>query len=82
MKQRPHLHFQHLASCSCGKGPDGHKRITQAQDFTINGGTAEGHERMTEATIKAGEELAKKGKSLTSASLEERADALRNNYPR
>lgn len=36
---------------------DGHKRITQGEDFSLVGGSAETHERMTETAVKTFEEL-------------------------
>jgi hypothetical protein len=43
---------------------DGHKRITRGEDFSLVGGSAETHERMTETAIKTFEELKARGKSI------------------
>ena len=41
---------------------DGHKRITQAERFSIVGGSEETHDKMTETVIKTFETLDRKGK--------------------
>lgn len=43
---------------------DGHKRITQGEDFSLVGGSAETHERMTETAIKTFEELKTRGRTI------------------
>ncbi len=60
---------------------DGHKRITQAERFSIVGGSEETHERMTETVIKTFEDLKRKGKDLDDASPEELSDIIRKHSP-
>jgi len=55
-------------------GKDGHKRLTKGDDFLLMGGSEETHERMTETAIKVNEKLAKRGKKLRDASVEELRD--------
>tara|TARA_B100001057_G_scaffold412779_1_gene429024 strand:+ start:119 stop:394 length:276 start_codon:yes stop_codon:yes gene_type:complete len=62
-------------------GSDGHKRITQADKFSIMGGSEQTHDKMTETLIKTVEDLSIKGKSLEEASMEEVSDLIRKNTP-
>ena len=55
---------------------DGHKRLTKGEDFVLMGGSEETHEKMTETAIKVGEKLAKKGRTLRTASAEELRDVF------
>jgi len=57
-------------------GSDGHKRITQAERFTIAGGSAETHEALTATAIKTEEDLRRKGRSLETADPEEVAELI------
>ena len=57
---------------------DGHKRITQAEQFSIVGGSSETHERMTETLVKTCESLRRKGKTLETAHVEEIKDLIRD----
>ena len=57
-------------------GKDGHKRYTKGDDFVLMGGSEETHEKMTEAAIKVNEKLAKKGRSIRTASDEELRDVF------
>jgi len=61
---------------------DGHKRITQADKFSIMGGSEQTHDKMTETLIKTVEDLSIKGKSLEEASIEEVSDLIRKNTPK
>lgn len=61
---------------------DGHKRITRADDFTLVGGSAETHERMTETAMKTMEELKSRGKSIHSVEASELADIVHKAAPR
>lgn len=61
---------------------DEHKRITRAEEFSIVGGTAETHEKMTETLIKTFEDLGKKGKRLQDAEPKEIAELIDKNTPR
>jgi hypothetical protein len=54
-----------------GLDSDGHKRITQGDNFTLVGGTQETHEDMTEKAIKINEKLKARGKHLENVSREE-----------
>ena len=53
---------------------DGHKRYTKGEDFVLMGGSEETHEKMTETAIKVNEKLARKGRSIRTASDEELRD--------
>lgn len=61
---------------------DGHKRLTQGEDFTLAGGSEETHERMTETVLKTSEELREKGKALAEADPAELAELLDKHQPR
>jgi len=61
---------------------DGHKRITRAEQFTLVGGSAETHERMTETVVKTFEELDRRGKSLPTVGPRELAEILDKSRPR
>jgi len=56
---------------------DRHKRITQGEGFSLIGGSAETHERMTETVMKTSEDLSRKGRTIADARPEELADLLR-----
>ena len=58
---------------------DGHKRITQADKFSILGGSEETHDRMTETLLKTMEDLSIKGKALEDTSQEEISDLISKN---
>ena len=53
---------------------DGHTRITKGTDFVLVGGSAETHERMQDFTIRLTEKLAKKGKRIADAHVQELRD--------
>lgn len=55
---------------------DGHKRLTQAEKFSIVGGSEETHEKMTETLIKTFEDLKTKGKELEETEKEELAEII------
>jgi hypothetical protein len=61
---------------------DGHKRITTGDKFTLVGGSAESHERMTETVVKTFEELKSRGKSLEGVEPRELAEILDKSTPR
>jgi len=61
---------------------DGHKRMTQADKFSILGGSENTHDSMTETLCKTFEDLSRKGKSLEDASMEELSDLIRKNTPK
>ncbi len=74
-KQKSHL-------LGLGLDSDGEKRITNAERFSIMGGTEETHDLMTETVIKTFETLKRKGKDLDEASPKELSDIIKNNLPR
>jgi hypothetical protein len=56
---------------------DDHKRITEAEDILLVGGSEETHERMQDVAIHFAESLQNRGKRLCDASPEEVVDLLR-----
>lgn len=58
---------------------DGHKRITNAEEFSIIGGSQETHEKMTETILKTVDDLKAVGKRLSDAEPEELCDLLKQN---
>ncbi len=60
---------------------DGHKRITQAEEFSIVGGSEETHGRMTETVIKTFEDMKTVGKSLRTIEPHHLSDLLQKNAP-
>ena len=61
---------------------DGHKRITQADKFSILGGSENTHDKMTETLFKTFEDLSIKGKSIEDVSMEEISDLIEKNTPK
>lgn len=61
---------------------DGHKRLTQAEKFTIVGGSANTHEAITETVVKTFESLKRKGKDLDSAEPQEVIDLINKHRPK
>lgn len=61
---------------------DGHKRITQADKFSILGGSENTHDKMTETLFKTFEDLSIKGKSIENVSMEEISDLIQKNTPK
>jgi len=59
---------------------DEHKRITQAEKFSIVGGSEEVHETMSEVAIKTFEKLKKKGKELEEVEPKELSDIIIENW--
>lgn len=60
---------------------DGHKRMTQAERFSIIGGSEETHERMTETVIKTFETLDRKGKALEDVEKKELSEIIDKSRP-
>jgi hypothetical protein len=60
---------------------DGHKRITQAERFSIIGGSEETHGRMTETVTKTFETLDRRGKSLETIDKKELSEIIHENKP-
>ena len=60
---------------------DGHKRITQADKFSILGGSQNTHDKMTETLCKTFEDLSIKGKELEETSRNELEDIILKNTP-
>jgi hypothetical protein len=61
-----------------GLDGDGQRRVTEAEDVLLFGGSAETHERMQDTVIRLQESLQRRGKRLTDASPDELADLLRD----
>ncbi|HVZ63252.1 MAG TPA: hypothetical protein VG936_01600 [Lacunisphaera sp.] len=61
---------------------DGHKRLTQAEKFTIVGGSEETHTRATETFIKTFEELKNRGKTLEAVEPDELHEIIHKSVPR
>jgi hypothetical protein len=61
---------------------DGHKRITQAERFSIVGGSEETHNKMSETVIKTFETLSRRGKNIDEVDKIELAEIIRENTPR
>ncbi len=74
-------HSKHLLGLGLD-GTDGHKRMTQAERFTLVGGSEQTHERMTETVVKTFEDLKRKGKDFDEAEPKEIADLLHKNTPK
>lgn len=60
---------------------DGHKRVTQAEKFSIVGGSEETHGRMTETMLKTFETLDRKGKTLEQVEKEELSEIIQRSMP-
>ena len=60
-----------------GLDSDGHKRVTQGDNFLLVGGTRDTHEEMTEKAIKINEKLKARGKQLETISHQEFDDIAR-----
>jgi hypothetical protein len=56
---------------------DGHKRVTQGDDFLLLGGSRETHERMQGMVIRMSERLKRKGKTFGDLSGDEFEDLAR-----
>ena len=56
---------------------DGHRRVTQGEQFVLVGGSEETHERMQDVAIHVTEALKERGKQLRDAAPEEVVDLLR-----
>ena len=61
---------------------DGHKRLTQADNFVIAGGSESTHGRLTETAMKTMEDLGSRAKDLRRVEKQELADLLRKNLPK
>jgi hypothetical protein len=55
---------------------DGHKRITQSEEFLLVGGSEDTHERMQDVAIRFSEGLKERGKRLRDASPAEVVELL------
>ena len=60
---------------------DGHKRITQAERFSIIGGSEETHDKMSETVIKTFETLSRRGKNIDEVDKSELVEIIRENTP-
>ncbi len=63
-------------------GDDGHKRVTQGEDFLLVGGSHETHERMQDMVVRMSEHVKRKGKTLRELSKDEFADLARESLER
>ncbi len=61
---------------------DGHKRITQGDQFVLVGGSEETHGRMTETVLKTFEELKRRDKRLVNVDPRELAEIVHKSTPR
>ena len=61
---------------------DGHKRITQAENFSLVGGSEKTHDKMTETVMKTFEDLKQRGKTLSEAEPQELSDIIQKNTPK
>jgi len=61
---------------------DGHKRITQAEKFTVVGGSEETHDRATEVLVKTCEDLKRRGRELEETEPRELADIIQKHSSR
>lgn len=59
-------------------GEDGHRRVTQADDVLLVGGSQETHEQMQETTIRLNEQLEKRGQRVRDTEPAELLDLLRD----
>lgn len=60
---------------------DGHKRITQGEQFVLVGGSEETHGKMTETVVKTFEELKRRHKRLETIEPKELAEILQESTP-
>ena len=60
---------------------DGHTRITQADQFTVAGGSEVTHDRITETLIKTCENLERRGKTFENVDVREIAELIDKNTP-
>ena len=60
---------------------DGHKRITRGDDFSLVGGSAQTHERMTETAVKTMEELKSRGKTIHTVEPDELSEIVHKSAP-
>jgi hypothetical protein len=60
---------------------DGHKRITRGDDFSLVGGSAQTHERMTETAVKTMEELKSRGKTIHNVEPDELSEIVHKSAP-
>ena len=56
---------------------DGHRRLTQNENFLLVGGSSETHEKMQDASIYFNEKLEQRGKPLQETEPQEAMDLLR-----
>ena len=63
-------------------GKDGHKRVTQGDDFLLVGGSHETHERMQDMVVRMSERVKRKGKTFRELSKDEFADLARETLER
>lgn len=65
-----------------GLDGDGHKRITQGEQFALVGGSEETHDCMTETVMKTFEELKRRDRHLDTVDPRELAEIVHKSTPR
>ena len=80
MKNKAKISASHLLGIGLDN-KDGHKRLTQAEKFSILGGSEETHGIMTETVLKTFETIKDQGKILEQIEVDELADLLHKNTP-
>ena len=60
---------------------DGHKRVTQGDEFVLFGGSAETHERMIDTVVEVTEKLHRQGRQLRDVPASELTNLLRDASP-
>ncbi len=79
--EKPNNSIMHILGVGLD-AKDGHKRITQAERFSIVGGSEETHNKMSETVIKTFETLSRRGKNIDEVDKRELVEIIRENTPR
>ena len=79
--EKPNNSIMHILGVGLD-AKDGHKRITQAERFSIVGGSEETHNKMSETVIKTFETLSRRGKNIDEVDKSELVEIIRENTPR
>ena len=79
--EKPNNSIVHVLGVSLD-AKDGHKRITQAERFSVIGGSEETHSRMSETIIKTFETLSRRGKNIEDVDKSELEEIIRDNTPK
>ena len=78
--EKPNNSIMHILGVGLD-AKDGHKRITQAERFSIVGGSEETHNKMSETVIKTFETLSRRGKNIDEVDKSELVEIIRENTP-